>query len=448
MLGRFNLAVHGSGQGGGGGPLVTGGPRLLAIMGSGETAPAMAKIHRMLFERLGPGAAEGVLLDTPYGFQENAHQISQRALDYFGRHLEVSFNVAMWRSAADDPLRREQALARIRHAEYVFSGPGSPSYALEVWKDSPLRDILAEKLARRGCVTFASAAAVTLGIVAIPVYEIYKVGISPHWLDGIDLLAETGLRAAVIPHYDNAEGGNHDTRFCYLGERRLALLENLLPADAFILGVDEHTASLFDLDAGTVTVLGRGGVTVRRKGVSTRFEAGCTAAIDDLRAAAAESGRLGATAQRPPAVQAHDDQPATAPMPSLLAEAKRLEHVFDNGLANRDVEAAVAAMLDLEQAIFDWLADTDETDEMDRARVVLRRMAIRLGEVAVEGVRDPREPIAPFVDALVEVRARARAERSWEFADMLRDRLIAAGVEIRDTSEGTAWRLLDPGSSR
>ena len=35
-------------------------------------------------------------------------------------------------------------------------------------------------------------------------------------------MAEAGLDAVVIPHFDNAEGGNHDTRFCYLGERRLA----------------------------------------------------------------------------------------------------------------------------------------------------------------------------------------------------------------------------------
>lgn len=417
---------------------MTRGPRLLAIMGSGETAPTMAKVHRALFERLGPESTDGVLLDTPYGFQENADQISQRALAYFDRHLRALFHVATWRSVADDALRREQALARIRDAEYVFAGPGSPSYALEVWRGTPLRDILAQKLARRGCVTFASAAAVTLGIVAVPVYEIYKVGASPHWLDGIDLLAEIGLRAAVIPHYDNAEGGNHDTRFCYLGERRLALLEPLLPADAFVLGIDEHTASLFDLDAGTMTVLGHGGVTIRRRGLSTRFEPGSTVAIHDLLTAAAAGERAaGAT----PA--ATFDKPAASSMPSLRTEAERLERAFDDGLAARDVPAAVAAMLDLEQAMFEWSADTDETDEMERARVVLRRMAVRLGESAVKGVRDPREPIAPFVDALVELRARARAECSWELADLLRDRLVAAGIEVRDTAEGTVWTLAE-----
>jgi hypothetical protein len=101
-------------------------PRLLTIMGSGETAPPMAKVHRLLVERLGPPPVKVVLLDTPYGFQENTDQISQRAAGYFERNLGVTPGVARWRSVTDDVLRREQALAQIRDAAYVFAGPGSP----------------------------------------------------------------------------------------------------------------------------------------------------------------------------------------------------------------------------------------------------------------------------------------------------------------------------------
>ncbi len=115
-------------------------------------------------------------------------------------------------------------------------------------------------------MTFASAAALTLGSHTVPVYEIYKVGEEPRWLDGLDLLTPLGLPVAVIPHYDNAEGGTHDTRFCYLGERRLAVLERMLPSDHFVLGVDSHTALVLDLVAGTATVMGLGGVTVRAGG--------------------------------------------------------------------------------------------------------------------------------------------------------------------------------------
>ncbi len=405
-------------------------------MGSGETAPTMARVHRLLVERLGAPPVDAVVLDSPYGFQENADEISQRTIGYF-RNLQIPLGVASWRTA-HDVLARERALARIDAADYVFAGPGSPTYALGVWDNSRLRDVLAGKLTSGGCVAFSSAAAATLGTATVPVYEIYKVGATPFWAEGIDLLARIGLRAAVIPHYDNAEGGTHDTRFCYLGERRLRLLEPRLDTDTIVLGVDEHTAGLFDLDADTVTVLGRGALTVRRQAVSTVFASGRTVAIDELRAIAAGGG---------PTQDPVSAQPSTAgtaaPTPSLRAEADRLEHVFDTGLRTRDVNAAVTAVLELEQAIVDWSADTEEMDGVEGPRAMLRRMVTRLAELAVVGARDPRDIVAPFVDILLELREQAREQGSWTLADTLRDRLTAAGIEVRDTLQGAVWLLAE-----
>src|SRR5439155_1744872 len=83
-------------------------------------------------------------------------------------------------------------------------------------------EALTTKLAEGGAVVFSSAAALTLGRFSVPVYEIYKVGLPVHWLDGLDLMRAAGFDGScvVIPHYDNAEGGTHDTHYCYLGERR------------------------------------------------------------------------------------------------------------------------------------------------------------------------------------------------------------------------------------
>ncbi|MDQ4104364.1 MAG: hypothetical protein M3186_11870, partial [Actinomycetota bacterium] len=198
----------------------------------------MAKVHRHLIQRLGAAPVDAVLLDTPYGFQENSDEISRRTVSYF-RNLQIPLDVASW-PTADDTLRQERALARIDEADYVFAGPGSPTYALGVWARSRLPAVLSDKVTNGGCVAFSSAAAATLGVATVPVYEIYKVGAAPYWAQGMDLLAQIGLRAAVIPHYDNAEGGTHDTRFCYLGERRLRSLESMLDADTVVLGVDEH----------------------------------------------------------------------------------------------------------------------------------------------------------------------------------------------------------------
>ena len=270
--------------------------QLLVIMGSGETSPTMSKVHRDLLDRVGPGPA--VMLDTPFGFQENADDISAKAQAYFRESVRRELVVASFRAAEGvDPLAYETTLARLREAVYVFAGPGSPSYALAQWSTSTVPAVLAQKLRAGGCVTFASAAACTLGPFALPVYEIYKVGQAVRWLEGMNLLAEAGLPAVVVPHFNNAEGGNHDTRYCYMGERRLSLLEAMLPDDVFILGVDEHTACVLDLDAGTATVAGLGSVTVRRRGQMSAVPTGTTLALAEL--AGAAQGAPAAAGDRP-----------------------------------------------------------------------------------------------------------------------------------------------------
>ncbi len=414
-------------------------PRILTIMGSGETTPTMARVHRAVLDRLGERPVPAVVIDTPYGFQENADDISERTLDYFRTSVGAPFAVASFRSADADPLTRETAVTRIREARLVFAGPGSPSYALRQWSGSEIPRLLARKLEEGGAVTMASAAALTLGRFTIPVYEIYKVGEAPRWLPGLDLLTPLGLPVAVVPHYDNAEGGNHDTRFCYLGERRLRVLEAELPEGVFILGVDGHTALVLDVDAGTASVLGLGTVTVRRNGRSTVFAAGSELLIADLIGAASQTGSASATGgtdASPVASQVEESQPRL-----LREEVAELERVFNASLEECDAQAAVRAILALEETIQAWAGDTDQSDALATARSTLRGAVVCLGEMAVEGLHDPAELVGPFVDALLTERVRARDARDWAPADAIRDRLLAAGVELHDTPDGTTWEL-------
>ncbi len=404
--------------------------RLLVIMGSGETSPTMSKVHRDLLERVGPGPA--VMLDTPFGFQENADDISAKALAYFGESVRRELTVAPFRVAEGaDPLAYETTLARLREAAYVFAGPGSPSYALAQWAGSQVPAVLAQKLRAGGCVTFASAAACTLGPFALPVYEIYKVGEGVRWLEGMNLMAEVGLPAVVVPHFNNAEGGNHDTRYCYMGERRLSMLESLLPDGVFILGVDEHTACIMDLDAGTATVAGLGSVTVRRQGRMSAIATGTTVPIAEL--AGTEDG--GAPA---PVLAPAPDAAGTDP---LTADIDRSEQAFSSALRAGDGPAAVKVTLELDDLLHDWSRDTTQSGLMERGRATLRAMIVRLGEAAEVGLQDPRSAVAPFVEALLDARRSARASGRYADADTLRDRLLAAGVEVRDTAEGTEWQL-------
>lgn len=421
--------------------------RLLTIMGSGETAPTMVKPHREMFERLdasGLVPASGLaaaVLDTPFGFQENAPELSQKTVEYFRTSLRREVvPVGLLRVETMSAVEKERSFAAVRAAQFVFAGPGSPTYALRQWQQTPVPSLLAEKLRTGGSVTFASAAALTLGLRTVPVYEVYKAGSDPYWLEGLDLLSELGLPVAVIPHYNNAEGGHHDTRFCYMGERRLRMLEAELPDGAFVLGVDEHTGVVLDLDADTATVVGLGVLTIRRDGVSTEIPSGETVSIDVLRNGPSAGGSHAPVASAPATPEAIATPAAGV---SLGADIDRLDAEFSAALERRDADAAVAATLALDEAMVAWSTDSLQSDEMDRARALLRSMVVRLGEATRRGLVDPREIIAPFVDVAVAVRAEVRAAKRYDLSDQIRDGLAAAGVEVRDTPAGQEWGLLE-----
>jgi cyanophycinase-like exopeptidase len=419
----------------------------LVIMGSGETAPTLVPVHREIFEATlrATGTVRAVLIDTPFGFQMNADELVSRTVTYFAQSVGRPVDVAAWRSREAPLVEREQALALLSRATWAFSGPGSPSYALRQWSGTPVPDTLAEVVERGGTLVLGSAAAVTTGSHAIPVYEIYKAGEPPHWLPGLDLLQRlTGLRAAVVPHYDNAEGGTHDTRFCYLGEQRLSALEADLPDDVGVLGVDEHTALWLDPDARTARVLGRAGVTARRRGRSQRFETGATVTFDELDALLRGTQVTASAASEAATAAVRSSAESVAPHAveaSLRAAADDAREAFDAALAARDVDGCVHAVLELEQAIQDWSTDMLQSDDRDVARRVLRSLVVRLGELATDGARDPREVVGPYVETLLDLRAAARERSDYATSDLVRDRLVEAGVEVRDTADGTQWSV-------
>ena len=421
-------------------------PRILAIMGSGETAPTMVTTHRRLTSLL-PSPVTAVVLDTPYGFQENAPELAARAVEYFRTSINVDLAVAGLIRLRDthlpaDPVEVERGLRTVTDSNYVFAGPGSPTYALRQWSGSPIARIINNKLATGGIVTFASAAALTLGKVTVPVYEVYKVGQDVQRLEGLDILGSIGINAAVIPHYDNTEGGHHDTRFCYLGEARLHVFEALLDDDTYVLGIDEHTGLVIDLDAGEATVVGNSTVTIRLRSDSFVYQVGDVIPVALLQDPWQLRNGTSAVASSP------SSTPASATTVVDIVVATSLDAVLDAlnaeftaALADRNAVNAVRAALELEQAIQDWSIDTLQSDVLDRARGALRSMISQLGDAAVSGVRDPRAVVSPYVEAMLAVRAVVRAEKRFDLSDVIRDAFAELGIEVRDTATGPEWSL-------
>ncbi len=424
-------------------------PRLLVIMGSGETAPTMTVPHRRVFERLAEATGDqinAVLLDTPFGFQENVNELAAKTTDYFrdatGRQVEIA---GLARTDHGDVVAIETAIAKIRSADWLFAGPGSPTFALRQWKDTAVPIAISEKLQSGGAIVFSSAAALTLGRKTIPVYEIYKSGFDPYWVDGLDVLTAIGLPVVVIPHYDNKEGGNHDTTKCYLGERRLLMLEPELEDEVFILGIDEHTGVIIDLDTEIAEVVGKGAITLRKDAKSVRIEAGEVVPLAKLRNGPFGQVDVATPARLTPSAISPDqaDSATDASIPSLASDASRLETAFENALSNRDADGAVAAILDLDSAIISWSNDTLQGDDLERARTALRSMIVRLGAAATGGVRDSREVLGPIVEAALAARVTARTEKAYAVSDAIRDNLAAAGIEVRDTETGADWSIID-----
>ncbi|MGN6089069.1 MAG: CysS/YqeB C-terminal domain-containing protein [Actinomycetales bacterium] len=435
-------------------------PAQLVIMGSGETAPTMVKAHRTVFEQL-PADASLVALDSTYGFQVNADDLSHRTWDYFRESLGRDVQVLRWRREQRDARDEAAVLAAVRRADWVFAGPGSPSYALSSWLDTPMADTLAELPGRGRVLLLASAAAVAAGELAVPVYEIYKAGLAPSWMPALDVLGRTlGLRSVVIPHWNNAEGGTYDTRFCYLGAERLHRMEAELPSGVSVIGVDEHTALVVDLETRTVRVLGKGTVTVRLDGNDVAvLAAGSEHPVEVLSGAGGAGGQAtsagvaatSATADghgdtdrgEADGVRESGETAQWADAASLREATDSLDDSFARAVQDRAPEEAAGALLELEQAVHVWSLDSTQSDDVDHARVVLRGMVAGLADLAAAGATPLERIVAPWVDLLLHLRERARDARDWTTADLVRDGLLERGVEVKDTPDGTVWQLKD-----
>jgi cyanophycinase-like exopeptidase len=255
-------------------------PGLVVLFGSGETSASGRKIYDWLMRCLSPPIRVAVL-ETPAGFELNSAQVAGRVADFL-RHrlqnyrLQVTVVPARKRGTPFSPDDAE-ITAPLLPANAIFLGPGSPTYAVRQLQDSLAWHRLIARHRLGAAVILASAATVAASAHTLPVYEIYKVGEDLHWRQGLDFFGPYGLSLVFIPHWNNAEGGAElDTSRCFMGESRFEQLLSMLPTETTVVGIDEHTALVMDLGAGTCRVIGRGSVTLLREGQEQCFGQGAT----------------------------------------------------------------------------------------------------------------------------------------------------------------------------
>jgi len=341
-------------------------PGKLVLFGSGETSPSGQPIHeRMLRELKAP--VRVAVLETPAGFQPNSEIVARKVGEFMEQRLQnfrpqVRILPARKKGTAfspDDP----EIVAPILESDYIFMGPGSPTFMVRQLTETLAWRYVIQRHQQGAFLCMASAAALAISALVIPVYEVFKVGEDPRWVTGLDLLGPYGMHLAVVPHWNNTEGGDElDTSRCFMGQARMDKLRQQLPSSTRILGIDEHTAVIFDFEQACCLVQGKGTVRTWSRDEECVYAAGGSFPFSEL-------GSDWHPTSTAPREQVEPSSPAPAQVPPHVAE-------------------------------------------------------------------------------LIERRERARKERNWSSADVLRRQIADLGYEIRDTPQGpSAYPRGDPSSS-
>lgn len=225
----------------------------LVLLGSGENSPAMVTPHQKIIKGM---SEKRYLLDTPSAFQSNSDEVVEKIAKYF--EVNVGF------PAKKISLHDSEAKKLVGEADWVFAGPGSPTYALRIWQDHKVQQEFLQLL-NHGALVLSSAGSMPIGRYVIPVYEIFKAGEDPKWRDGLNVFGELfGVDAIIVPHFNNTQGGNYDTSHCFIGRVRFQELMNQLDDAPLVIGIDEHTGMSINLETKKIEIFGKGQVTLSK----------------------------------------------------------------------------------------------------------------------------------------------------------------------------------------
>ena len=261
-------------------------PGKVALLGSGETASVGGIVFDRLSQDINAPVHIGVL-ETPAGFELNSSYVAGKIADFLKvrlqNHSPIVEVIPARKKGTDFSPENPKIVSQIYGKDIIFLGPGSPTYAVRQLKNSKAWEAIRCLHASGGSIVLASAASFASGCFAVPVYEIFKAGSDPYWVNGLDLFGVYNLSLVVWPHWNNTDGGKElDTSHCFLGKTRAEELFHLLKTNVTILGIDEHTAVILDFRSGTAEVFGGGAVHIIRETIETNYFSGKAFSLDEL----------------------------------------------------------------------------------------------------------------------------------------------------------------------
>jgi len=238
----------------------------IAFLGSGETSLAGGRIFESLAKKINE-PLHIALMETPAGFELNSAQVVGKVGEFMKTRLQnykpdVDVIPARKKNSDFSPDDLE-ILKPLLYANMIFMGPGSPTYAIRQLQNSLAWNIIRARHRLGATLIFASAATISVGAHALPVYEIYKVGQDVHVVDGLSFFSDFGLHLSFVPHWNNAEGGvDLDTSRCFVGMDRFNEWCALVPDENVTLGLDEHTGVIMDFESGMCEISGVSSVSL------------------------------------------------------------------------------------------------------------------------------------------------------------------------------------------
>jgi cysteinyl-tRNA synthetase len=222
-----------------------------------------------------------------------------------------------------------------------------------------------------------------------------------------------------------------------MGKSRFARLTDMLPGDVSILGLDEHTACIIDLERQEFAVRGIGRVTWQRAGKEAVFEKGDRFALGLLR-----EGRMNSepvqSARPVRGVATAEEKREGA---SFWEQVHAVEAEFQRGLDHHKPQEVTSALLELDRIIWQGHESLENEEFIAQAREIFRDQIVVLGTKLASVPKNETDCLMPVVDELLELRQRFRANRQWAEADAIRDSLERSQIAIEDTPEGTRWQL-------
>lgn len=238
--------------------------------------------------------------------------------------------------------------------------------------------------------------------------------------DQIDI--HGGGEELVFPHHENeiaqSESFTGKTPFSGIWMHNALLQlggEKMSKSFGEVIGIDE--------------VLERyGSDALRMFVISSHYRSPVTYSIDAL-----EAARVGVARLRTAAFVEPVASPAGEPLDASDTRRRFIEAMDDD----LNSPQALATLFFLAREIN---RNRDEGRSVTDAQGTLRELSEVLGFTLEEPAGASQEA-APFIELLIELRAKLRAEKQFELADGVRDGLVANGVELKDSADGTEWSL-------